>query len=409
MDQEKLIPHLFRMEFSKICSVLSGYFGLDHVELAEDITSETFLAALETWPYNGMPENPTAWLYTVAKNKTKNYLNRNKLFSEKIRPELLREDTSFPEPDLSEENITDSQLNMLFAICEPSIPAESQIGLALRVLCGLGIDEIATAFLESKETINKRLFRARQKLRTQSFDQILRYGAVKNDERLVSVLTTVYLLFNEGYYSETNNELLREELCREAMHLMEILLSRPDTSKPEVHALYALMCFHASRFRARKGEHGEVILYDDQDENLWDMELISKGAFHLNQSSKGDHLSHYHLEAAIAYWHTKKTGDKEKWTTILRLYDELVQIRYTPIADLNRIYALSRVMGKQIALKEAENLQLTNQPYYYRLLAELYSDIDNNRALDCLEKAWVLARTNTEKQQIQEKLESWSK
>src|SRR5215510_9281434 len=169
MNQQELVPHLFRTEFRKIAAVLCKTFGIEHIEVAEDIASETFLSALETWSYKGIPENPTAWLYTVAKNKAKNYIHRNQLFTGKIVPQLKTAEsvTEEIEIDLSAQNITDSQLQMLFAICHPSLPAESQIALALRILCGFGIDEIASAFLTNKETINKRLQRAKEKLRTE--------------------------------------------------------------------------------------------------------------------------------------------------------------------------------------------------------------------------------------------------
>ena len=167
MQQQELIPHLFRTEFRKITAVLCKLFGIEHMEVAEDIASETFLSALETWTYKGIPENPTAWLYTVAKNKARNYISRNNIFTEKITASLQKSSPEIEEVeiDLSDKNITDSQLQMLFAICHPSISTEAQIGLALRILCGFGIDEIANAFLTNKETINKRLFRAKEKLR----------------------------------------------------------------------------------------------------------------------------------------------------------------------------------------------------------------------------------------------------
>lgn len=167
MNQPELIPHLFRTEFRKITTVLCKLFGIEHIEIAEDLASETFLAALETWTYKGIPENPTAWLYTVAKNKARNYIKRNKLFSEKIAVSLINSQSESQEPeiDLSNQNIEDSQLQMLFAVCHPSLSTEAQIGLSLRILCGLGIDEIANAFLSNKETINKRLLRAKEKLR----------------------------------------------------------------------------------------------------------------------------------------------------------------------------------------------------------------------------------------------------
>jgi len=164
MKQQELIPHLFRTEFRKITTVLCKHFGVEHIEIAEDIASDTFLSAVETWPYKGLPANPTAWLYTVAKNKAKNYFHRSNIFSEKIVTEIKRSslETEESEINLSEENIIDSQLQMLFAICHPSIPTEAQIGLALRILCGFGINEIANAFLTNNETINKRLSRAKK-------------------------------------------------------------------------------------------------------------------------------------------------------------------------------------------------------------------------------------------------------
>src|ERR1700687_3583277 len=165
--QQELIPHLFRTEYRKIVSVLSKRFGFDQIEIAEDISSDTFLTAAQTWGINGLPENPVAWLYNVAKNKAKNHLQRNNLFENKIAPELKKRASIFDEQeiDLSPQNINDSQLQMMFAICHPSISQEAQIGLSLRILCGFGIEEIADAFLTNKETINKRLFRAREKLR----------------------------------------------------------------------------------------------------------------------------------------------------------------------------------------------------------------------------------------------------
>src|SRR5688572_8484390 len=169
MEQRELIPHLFRNEFGKITAVLSRYFSIEHIDLAEDIASETFLQAMETWPFKGVPENPVAWLYTVAKNRAKNLLHHNKIFSEKVAPQIAQLSAAVERDlDLSDKNIYDSQLRMLFALCHPSIPAEAQIGLALRILCGFGIEEIANAFLTNKETINKRLFRAKEKLREEN-------------------------------------------------------------------------------------------------------------------------------------------------------------------------------------------------------------------------------------------------
>jgi RNA polymerase sigma factor (sigma-70 family) len=403
--KRELIPHLFRTEFSRIAAVLVKYLGIGNMEIAEDITSETFLSALETWTYKGIPENPTAWLYVVAKNKAKNYLTRNNLFHQKIVPEIKNTDTAIAENDidLSEKNITDSQLQMIFVICHPSIPAESQIGLALRILCGFGIDEIANAFLKNKETVNKRLFRAREKLRTENI-QVEFPSEAELQGRMDAVLLTLYLLFNEGYYSESQDVILREDLCFEAMRLLKLLVDNESTNLPAANALLALMCFHASRFAARKNDRGEIILYEDQDESLWNRELIARGVYYLHQGSTGNKISRYHLEANIAYWHTIKEDTAEKWENILQLYNHLLMLEYSPIAALNRTFVLSKVKGKQAGIVEAEKLMLNDNHYYFMLLGELYSEIDQEKSKQHFEKALHLAKNNSDKQLVQKRL-----
>jgi RNA polymerase sigma-70 factor (ECF subfamily) len=406
MNHQDLIPHLFRTEFRKITAVLCKHFGIAHIEVAEDIASDTFLAAYETWSFKGIPPNPTAWLYTVAKNKTKNFFRHHHIFDDKVAPEVTRplHDPGFEDIDLSEKNITDSQLQMLFALCHPSISRDAQIGLSLRILCGFGIDEIANAFLTTKETINKRLFRAKEKLRT---DRVVIEipSETEIDARLDTVLTTLYLLFNEGYYSESQDNVLREDLCLEAMRLTKLLIDFERTSLPKVKALFSLMCFHASRFRARKNENNELILYHEQDESLWNKELISNGAYYLHEASGGEKLSQYHIEASIAYWHTIKADTKEKWESILQLYNHLLMITYSPVAALNRTFALSKVAGKEKAIVEAEKLHLHNNPFYFTLLGELYTGLDNSKAKQYFQKAYAIAKTNSDKQIIQRRID----
>ncbi|HYV55786.1 MAG TPA: sigma-70 family RNA polymerase sigma factor [Chitinophagaceae bacterium] len=411
MHHQDLIPHLFRTEFRKIAAVLCKLFGIENMELAEDIASETFLSALENWPYKGIPENPVAWLYAVAKNKAKNHLQRNQVFTEKIAKQIKYSSSQSEEVeiDLSEKNITDSQLQMLFALCHPSIPTESQIGLSLRILCGFGIEEIANAFLTNRETINKRLFRAKEKLRTEKVKIVpITIGILTEEEindRLETVLTTLYLLFNEGYYSESQDTILREDLCAEAMRLADLLIGNEQTCQPNAKALLALMCFHSSRFKARKNKKGEMILYEDQDETLWDQELIAKGTYHLHQASQGNRISKYHIEATIAYWNTQKADTKEKWENVLQLYNRLLQLEYSPVAALNRTYALAKANGKHEAIIEAEKLNLTGNHFYFALLGELYAGIDNNKATQNFQKAISLAKTQTDKQTIQRKID----
>lgn len=405
MQQEQLISQLFKTEYSKIVAVLCKLFGIEHIEIAEDLTSETFLLASKTWDNQNIPAQPAAWLYTVAKNKTKDYFRRNSLFREKIavgyaKNAALAEEI---EIDLSVKNITDSQLQMIFTICNPVIPAEAQIGLALRVLCGFSIDEIAEAFLTKKETINKRLFRAKEKLRTENIKIEFPHKNEIND-RLEMVLTTLYLLFNEGYHSSTQKSHIRKELCLEAMRLNYFLIENESTSLPTVKALMALMCFHSSRFDARISAKGEAILLEEQDKNLWDEDLIQKGNFFLIESSKGNEISKFHIEASIAYWHCTKIENANKWENILQLYNRLLQIEYSPIAALNRTYALSKVFGNSKAIQEALKLNLEENHYYHTLLASFYVESEKPKAIYHFEIAYQLARSVNDKLTIENHL-----
>ncbi|MGA7159917.1 MAG: DUF6596 domain-containing protein [Bacteroidota bacterium] len=405
MEHESL-KHLYQQEFSKMVAVISKLFGLQHIEMAEDIVSETFLLATETWGIKGIPENPTAWLYAVAKQKTLYQFRRNKIYEQKVIPEIvdgLGENYGIAEVDFSLQNIKDSQLQMLFAICTPAIASESQIGLALRILCGFGIDEIAEAFICSKETINKRLFRAKEKLRTEKVTMDLPPES-EITKRLDNVLHIIYLLFSEGYYSKTQNQILRKELCLEALRIGILLTEYERTNLPKTNALMALMCFHASRFNARQTNEDPFVLYEQQNENLWDKGLINQGWHFLELSAEGEELSSYHWEARIASWHCIKEDTREKWEDILQLYNQLLLINYSPSVALNRIYALYKVNGQQAALIEAEKLKLENNHFYFLLLGELYKGIDYDRAKVNLKQAYALAKTETEKHAIQRDL-----
>ena len=385
-------------------AVISRIYGLQHIELAEDIVSETFLVASETWGMKGLPANPAAWLYRVAKQKTIHQFRRNKIFETKVAPALkARQDMQTDILDFSQQDIRDSQLQMLFAVCDPAIASEAQIGLALRILCGFGIDEIATAFLTNKETVNKRLFRAKEKLRTEKVAmEMPPEGELAG--RLDNVLRIIYLLFSEGYYSRSRDQILQKDLCAEAIRLGLLLAEYEPTNRPKTNALLALMCFHASRFDARQSEGAPLILYDEQDRDLWDHELIGRGLHFLALSAQGDELSSYHLEARIASWHCTKEDTPEKWRDILWLYDQLLLVNYSPSVALNRIYALYRVQGAEAALAAAGKLGLENDHFYYLLLGELYSVPDPGKARLNYQKAYDLARTQTEKKGIQEKI-----
>lgn len=391
MESKELLPNLFRTEYRNIVSVLAFSFGIKHIEIAEDIVSDTFLSATETWGLDGTPDNPRAWLYAVAKNKLRNHIKRNSLFEQRVAEEIKNttDKTVELDLDLSVKNIADSQLAMIFALCNPVNAPESQIALSLNLLCGFSAQEIADAFLTNKEVIYKRINRAKEKLKEANI-KIVQPDVNEIRDRLDAVLMTLYLTFSEGYYSVSQNTILRKDFCDEAMRLTYLLIENEMTSIPAVKALYALMCFHASRFDARENEQGEPVLYHEQDDSRWDQELIRKGTYFLNMSSVGEQVTRFHLEAGIAYCHTQKQDTLEKWENIVDLYNHLLVLEYSPIAALNRTYALSKRDGKQVAIKEAEKLQLTDSPYYHSLLGDLYSGIDDQKAFQHFEIALTL-------------------
>jgi RNA polymerase sigma-70 factor (ECF subfamily) len=189
------------------------------------------------------------------------------------------------------------------------------------------------------------------------------------------------------------------------MRLNFLLAENENTDKPATNALLSLMCFHSSRFEARTNQNGETVLYEDQDETLWNQELIEKGKYYLNRASKGNKLTKYHLEAGIAYWHTHKEDSTEKWKNILDLYNHLLVLQYSPIAALNRTFALARVKGKQIAIIEAEKLNLTDNHFYYSLLGNLYTGLDNQKALQHFQTAAGLAYSASDKAIILKKIQ----
>jgi predicted RNA polymerase sigma factor len=272
------------------------------------------------------------------------------------------------------------------------------------ILCGFGIDEIAEAFLSNKETINKRLFRAKEKLRTEKVQMELpSENEITN--RLNNVLHIIYLLFSEGYYSKTQNQILRKDLCLEALRLGLLLTTYERTNLPKTNALIALMCFHASRFTSRENSEGSMILYEQQDEELWDTNLINQGIYFLSLSAQGNEISSYHLEARIAYWHCIKEDTEEKWEDILQLYNQLLLINYSPSVALNRTFALYKANGQQAALIEAEKLKLEDNHFYFILLGELYKATDRQKAKFNLGRAYSLAKTLTEQQEIQLKID----
>jgi len=399
-----LLGDLYRQEYLKMIAMLCHHFGLEHIEIAEDIIGETFLKASENWAITGVPENPAAWLYTVAKNKAKDHLKRVTLFDTKIVANIKHNITEAePDVEFEDEHIGDSQLTMVFAVCDPANSTESQICLALQILCGFTVEEIANAFLTGVETIKKRLHRARTALRNNPF-QIRALSEPHIKFRLDTVLKTLYLLFNEGYFSKTNDQLIRNELCAEAIRLALVLTENPITDTAQTKALLALMCYQSSRIEARTNNNGEVVIYDDQDQNRWNKDLIEKGNYYLVNACQGNQVSKYHLEAGIAYWHTNPAA-LNKWQHILQLYNQLILIAYSPVIALNRAFAIAMVYGNEKAILETEKLKLATNDHYHKLLGYLYETVDLDKAIEHYSLALQYIKTKAVKNDLIKKIE----
>ena len=411
----KSIDKLFRHEAGKLVSVLSKLLGLQHLDTAHDIVQDTLLQALSTWTYNGMPENPSAWLNRVARNKAIDYLRRGKNFKMNIGPQyshLLRSEyilTPTINQLFQDDEIQDSQLRMIFACCHPSIPAESQIALALKVLCGLSSKEIARAFLTNEETINKRIYRAKEKIRSDKIELELP-APHELLGRLDAVLKSLYLLFNEGYNSSHPDQLIREDLCEEAVRLTYLLTLHQITNKAKTQALLALFCFQTSRLHARLDDKGNIILLKYQDRNKWFQPLIRRGFFYMDFAvTEPFETSDYHIEAAIASLHASaKTFDETDWKMICFLYGQLYKIQPTPIIALNKAIACGYALNKENALEELKQITgLENYYLYYTSIGELYYELNNKEeAKKYYEKAMKLTTSRQEQQLLINKIQN---
>ena len=412
-EVNKLVDHLFRHEAGKMVAVLTRIFGFANMAQAEDIVQDTILRALETWKYGQLPANPQAWLYRAAKNKAIDLIRRGQV-KHKVENDIslmLRSEYTLS-PTLNEMftelEIKDSQLRMMFACCHPVISYEAQISLMLKTLCGLSIREIANAFLTNEETIQKRLYRTKEKLRDENI--ALEYpGVDAMPSRIESVLKALYLLFNEGYNSSHPEKLIREDLCEEAMRLTILLTENPKTDLPQSNALLALMCYHVSRFDSRMDDHGLIVLLRDQDRSQWNRSLIAKGNEYLARASRGESIHELHIEAAIASIHANAMSNAETdWKVILGLYDLLLQRTDNPIVALNRCLVTGEVHGYDEAIAELRKMKgMDENCNYNTALGEMYLKTGNKgEALIFFNKALSLNHSNAERELIRKKIQS---
>lgn len=375
-NTHELADHLFRREAGRMVAALTRLFGTKHVELAEDVVQETLLKAMREWPYRGIPDQPVAWLHRVARNQAIDRLRRDARGLELLKENaaLLRSEwtlSSTVHEAMNETTINDDQLRMMFACCHPSIAPEQQVALALRTLCGFGVPEIARAFVTNEETINKRLFRAREAFRELGRIEIPQGAALL--PRLEHVLSTIYLLFNEGYNATSHTDLIREDLIEEALRLCDLLTQNEATDQPEVRALLALMLFHAARSEARLDNDGAIVLLRDQDRSKWGGALIGLAGTNLDRAAAGERWTTYHIEAGIAALHANAaTYAKTDWPVIVGLYDQLFLIKPTPIVAFNRAIAMAEASGADAGLRALEQVKgLESNHLYHAALGDL--------------------------------------
>lgn len=410
----RVAENLFRHESARLVSSLTGIFGIEHLQLAEDVVQEAIIRALQTWPYYGIPKNPAAWITQTAKHLALDLIRRANRFREKQTDiihavEHWSGEPSSPADPTFETELTDDRLRLMFACCHPVLAQDAQIALALKTLCGFSPAEIAAAFLTSEAAVAKRITRARQKIQ----EQRIPFAIPAGDDlapRLDSVLFTLYLLFNEGYKASSGETLIRHELCREAIQLATLLARHPAGDVPRVHALAAIMLLTGARLPARVDEKGGILRLKDQDRSKWDRSMIHAGLQHLARSAEGAELSQYHLQAGIAACHSTAPDDASTdWPRILTLYDHLIQLDHSPIVALNRAVALARVQGPAAGIACLAGIQndpqLQNYYLLYAVLAEFETQLGHfESAARHLRKALTLSELKSEQSFLAKRL-----
>ena len=411
MDLEE---HLFRREAGRITATLTRLFGMHNLALAEDVVQDAFCRALEVWKFRGVPENPSAWLMTTAKNRALDVLRRERT-ARTYAPELGRllesEWTLVPaiQEVFSPAAIKDDELRMMFSCCHPRLAEESQIALILHILCGFSVDEVAGAFVSGHAAIEKRITRAKKVL-AESNRLFEITDASDFLARLPAVQRALYLLFNEGYHGASTQSAVRTELCREAMRLTRILLAHQPGATPATHALAALMHLHAARLPGRMDGAGNLSTFYEQDRSKWDAQLVSEGQRLLNLAATGPELSEYHVEAGIAAIHaTAPCAENTDWRTIISFYDMLMNIRPSPVVALNRAIALAELEGPERGLRELRAIEgrerLLSYPFYSAALGELELRRGRRKvAREHFEAALLLARSPMERQFLERRV-----
>lgn len=408
-----LFNNLFRHESGRMVAVLTRIFGLHNLQLAEDVVQEAFLKAMQVWKFDQLPDNPAAWLMQTARNKALDVIRRQQYaarYSQELSAEFSEVESSITQ-FFHEEEIADSQLRMIFSCAHPLLKEEDQIALTLKTVSGFGAQEIAKSLLTNEAVIQKRLYRAKEFIRTNNVQFDIPTGKAL-EERLNTVHAILYLIFNEGYNSQKADEIIRKDLCAEAMRLCKLLTEHKRCSQPATLALLSLMCFHAARFESRLNENNELVLLQEQDRSKWDKELISIGHNYLNVSAQGNELSVYHIESAIAAAHCMSPSFKEtNWGHLRSLYDLLLQVKPSATVQLNRAVVIAEQGNIPEAIESILSIekidQLIGTHYIYSaVLGDLYKRLsDAMKAREYLQQAHDLTSSDAEKKLIRSKME----
>lgn len=362
------VDHLFRSCAGQMVSYLTRVLGPAHMDLAEEAVQDALAKALQTWPFSGIPQNPPAWLLQVARNRALDLVRHRGVVSQK-NAEIVTELSQTrmqPAPELPAA-LYDDELCMIFLACHPALARDSRVALSLKAVSGFSVKEIARAFLCDPATIAQRLVRAKRQIREQDLHFALPPPG-ELGKSLDSVLEVIYLLFNEGYAALAGDDLVRQDLCTEALRLALLVADSP-VAEPKAHALVSLLAFQAARLTARVDEQGDLVLLEDQDRSKWDSRLIALGARRLALSAAGQELSEFHVQAAIASIHAQASDPATTdWSTILELYDDLMALNPSGVVALNRIVAVGKVYGPECALDELVQLEKNHALRGYYLL-----------------------------------------
>jgi RNA polymerase sigma-70 factor (ECF subfamily) len=351
-NPEVLLEHLFRHQAGRMVAHLTRLLGPARLEQAEEAVQEAMLRAMQTWPFSGVPENPPAWLFRVARNAAIDAVRRDQSAGEKadaLVAELSRSAVERLEDPEVEEQLRDDELRMIIMCCHPEIPRDASIALSLKTVGGFSVREVARAFLADDAAIAQRLVRAKRQIRESRLSMEMPRGP-QLEERLDSVLDVIYFMFNEGYSAAEGEDLIRHDLCHEAIRLGR-LIAASSIAQPRVDALVALMAFQAARLATRIDETGELVLLDAQDRSRWDSRLIALGFHYFERSMCGNVVTAYHAQAAIAATHARAAdAQSTNWGMILTMYDQLMEISPSPVVALNRAVAVGKVHGAERAL-----------------------------------------------------------